>query len=112
MPVALAMARPVQWVTSPGGSELQNLRDNFRRERGLAGFARLVAQDAIDAMLTISPLPAPDSGAAGASPPRDFQHWQALGGKQHDLRPLNLLERTISIAGDRKQALAIFGGRL
>jgi hypothetical protein len=32
-----------------------------------------------------------------------------LGGKQHNLRPLNLLERTISIADDRKQALAIFG---
>ena len=56
-----------------------------------------------------SEMSTPDSGAAGASPPRNFQHWQALGGKQHDLRPLNLLERTISIADDRKQALAIFG---
>lgn len=92
-----------------GTGQLQNLGDNFRRERRPAGFARLVAQEAIDALLTISPLPTPDSGAAGARPPRDFQHWQALGGKQHDLRPLNLLERTISIADDRKQALAIFG---
>jgi len=36
-----------------GTGQLQNLRDNFRRERGLAGFARLVAQEAIDALLTI-----------------------------------------------------------
>jgi hypothetical protein len=37
------------------------------------------------------------------------QHWQPLGGKENDLRSLDVLERTVSIADDGEQPLTIFG---
>ena len=89
--------------------QLQHFRDGPGRKRSAPGFARLVAQKSIDALLAISLLPAPDSWATHVSPPSDFQHGQSLGGKQDDPRPLNVLHGTIAIARDSEQSLAVFG---
>ena len=83
-----------------GTGQLQNFGDDFGRERRPAGLARLVAQEAVDALLAVSPLPAPDCGAAYAGAARDFQNRQALGGKQNDLRTLDMLQRAVSITND------------
>jgi hypothetical protein len=42
--------------------QFQHFRDGPRRKRGSTGFARLVAQKSIDALLAISLLPTPDGG--------------------------------------------------
>ena len=39
-----------------GAGQLQNLRDDLGRKRSPAGLARLVAQEAIDALLAVSLL--------------------------------------------------------
>ena len=94
-----------------GTGQLQNPGHDFGRKRRPAGLARLVAQQAIDALLGVARLPAPDGGTAGPGSSRHFKHRQALGRKDNDSCPLHMLERAIAIADDREQARAIFGGR-
>ena len=104
MPTALAMARPVQWVASPGGSEQVSARTRATASPSsgaLAGLAGLVAQQAVDALLGVALLPAPDRRAADAGAPGDFQNREPLGGEQDDLGALDVLERTVT---DRRRS--------
>ena len=61
-----------------GAGQVHNLGDDLGRKRSTAGFARLVAQQAIDALLSVSRLPAPDRGSADVRAPRHFLHRQAI----------------------------------
>src|SRR5271166_2576558 len=80
--------------------ERQHFGDDAGRKRSPAGLARFVAQETIDSFLAVSLLPAPNSWAADAGAARNFQDGQALGGKDNDLRPLDMLERPVSITND------------
>jgi hypothetical protein len=66
IPAALAIARPVQWVASPGGSAqvCDHLLHSRRAQGRLAGLARGVVKQAIDPGLHEAPLPAPHRGPA------------------------------------------------
>lgn len=91
------------------GDPCQHFSDNLRRKRGPVGFACLVAEKPIQALLATAVLPTPNSRAADASAPRDFQHRQSLGGKQDNLCPLTVFQGAIAITDDGKQSFAIFG---
>ena len=91
--------------------EFENPGDDLGRERRAAGLARLVAQQALDPRFGIPRLPPPDGGSADARPSRRLKHRQALGGKKNDLRPLHMFVRTIAIADNGEQTLAIFSRR-
>ena len=94
-----------------GAGQVHDLGDDTGRKRSAAGLARLVAQEAIDALLSISRLPAPNRRSADPRAPRHFLHRQAVGRKKHDVRPLHMFEQTIAIRDDRQQTLTIFSGR-
>jgi hypothetical protein len=99
-------------VTRPlGAGQVYDLGDDLGRKRRAARLARLVAQQAFDAVLGVSRLPAPDRGSADARMPRDFLHRQAFGRKKDNVRPLHMFERAIAIRDDGQQTLTIFGGR-
>jgi hypothetical protein len=66
-------------------------------------------QESIDALLAISLLPAPNGRAAEPGLARHFDDRQALGGRQDDLRRLDMLERTVAVANNGGQSLEIFG---
>jgi hypothetical protein len=60
--MALAIARPVQWgclVRRLGARQRHDLRRGFRRDRRLAGLARLVAQQTLNPALGKALLPPP-----------------------------------------------------
>jgi hypothetical protein len=74
---------------------------------GLAGRARLVAQQALHACLAVTPLPAPHRRPAESGALRHLGHRQALSRQQNDPRPLDMLIRTVAVADDRGQSRAI-----
>jgi hypothetical protein len=88
--------------------QFENSGDELRVERSAARLAGLVAQQAVDAFLGITLLPAPDHRTADAGAPGDLQNREPLGGKQHDLCALDMFERTRAIGSDRVQSLAVF----
>src|SRR4051794_22178970 len=61
-PAAAAMARPVQWVASPGGSAqvIATIRRTASAQRRFAGLPGLVVQEPVHAFLGVPPPPAPD----------------------------------------------------
>ena len=92
-----------------GAGQVHNLGDDLGRKRSAARLARPVAQQAFDTLLGVSRLPAPDRGSADARAPRHFPHGQAVGRIKDNARPLHMFERTITVAGNGEQTLAIFG---
>ena len=94
-----------------GAGQVQDLGDNLGRKRSAARLARLVAQQAFDALLSVSRLPAPDRRSTDARAPRHFLHRQAVGRTKHNVRAPHMFERAIAIRDDGQQTLAIFGGR-
>ena len=105
-------AGPMRGVTRRlGAGQVYKLGDDLGRKRSAAGLARLVAQEAIDALLSVSRLPAPNRRSADPRAPRHFLHRQAVGRKKHNVRPLHMFERTIAIRDHGQQTLTIFGGR-
>ena len=96
MPIALAIARPVQCVASPGGSA--QVSATTRRtvgvgQRRLAGLAGLVAQQPVDAGLDEALLPAPDRRPADPARRATSATLQPLGRVQDDPRPRDVLLR-------------------
>ena len=111
-PTRSATARPVQCVTSPGGSEQvngQDLGDGLGRHGRLAGWTRLVPQQSFDAFFGEALLPAPYRGAAHADALCDLQHRQALVGAEDDARPLDVLVRAVPVSDESGEALTITG---
>ena len=87
--------------------ERQHFGDDAGRKRSPARLARLVAQETSDSFLPVSLLPAPNSWAADAGLLGDLQDRQALGRKENNPRPLDMFERTTTVAGDHERLLAI-----
>ena len=108
---ALAMARPVQCVASPGGSEQVSCRsgDDLQGQRRATGLARFVAQQAVDALFGIAHLPTPHRRSADAGAARNFRHRQPFGREQNDLSALNMLASAIAVGNRGEQTLAISG---
>ena len=71
---------------------------------------RLVAQQAIDAFLHESLLPAPDADLGGVGLAHDLVGAYAIGGEQHDPGAPNMLLRRIAVA-DQSLKTAPVGGR-
>ena len=94
-----------------GEGQVQYLGDDLGRKRSAARLARPVAQQAFDALLSVSRLPAPDRRSADARAPRHFLHRQAVGRTKDNVRAPHMFERAIAIRDDGQQTLAIFGGR-
>lgn len=61
-----------------------------RRQRFLAGLARLVAQQPVDALLGKALLPSPYGRTAGAALARHRQHRQVVTRQENDPSPLNV----------------------
>jgi len=77
------------------------------RDRCLAGLARFMPQQAVRAFLSEALLPAPYHRAADAKLHRHSLHRSALDRREHDLRALDMLLRTIAISDNRLQHLPI-----
>jgi hypothetical protein len=107
MPAASAIARPVQWVASPGGDHPLDLRPGQRR---LARRPALVLQQSGDPRRHEAFLPPPYRrlGAAHLAPDRKRAH--AIGAQQHNARPLDMLLAAVPIRHDRLEPSAITGG--
>ena len=94
--MALAMARPVQCVTAPGGSRRVRSTTAWTlalRDGRCAGRTGLVAQEAFKALLGVTLLPAPHHWPTDADPFGDLHHRQTVSREQHDLRPLQRASR-------------------
>ena len=94
-----------------GAGQVQHLGDDPDGKRRAARLARLIAQQAFDALLSVSCLPAPDRRSTGARAPRHFLNRQTISRIEHNLRPPHMFERAIAIRDDGQQTLTIFGGR-
>ena len=117
MPVALAIARPVQWVAWCGGS-VQSLPPRrrgsarppalwFPPRSAFAGLAGLVAQQTVNPALGKALLPAPHRRPADADALRHPLPRAAIGRGEHDARPLDVFARPIAVRHDRRQLLAL-----
>ena len=78
-----------------------------RRQRFLAGLARLIAQQPVDTLLGEALLPSPYRRSAGAALARHRQHRQAVGRQENDPSPLSVFLRPVAITDDRSQSQAI-----
>ena len=115
IPMTLAIAGAVQWVVSPSGAprstadhpvfDLASKRRDARRPG-------LVAQQAVDALGHEAGLPAPYGGLADAGAAHDLGGAAAIGGQQHDVRPPDVLVRTVAIRNDHRKSLTIVGGEV
>jgi hypothetical protein len=94
------------WI---GARQRQNLRHRFQRQRGFARPARLVPQQAVNAFLREALLPAPHRRAAGTDLPGHFDNGKMLARVKNDSGPLDMFLRTIAVADDGGQSLAILG---
>src|SRR5437879_4537209 len=106
MPQAAAISAAVQRVLSPGGGLRGQCHDalgHVRAKRSYARRPRLVAQQALDALLHEPLLPAPDTGLGLARPAHDLIGPQTLSRKQHDLRSPDVLLRRIAVLQNNLQ---------
>lgn len=87
----------------------QNLGDSRRREGLLAGFARLVAQQAIHSFLGEAPLPAPNCRSAGSGLARHVEDGQLVRRQKDDASPQDMLLRAVTITDNGCQSRAIVG---
>ena len=111
IPAVFAIARPVQWVASPGGSEQVRVttRRTIRVAQGrLPGLAGGIAQQPVDPGLGEAPLPAPHRRPADRGPFGHLRDRQPLGRRQNDLSPRHMLLGAVAIDDDRLQMSTIF----
>src|SRR3954447_9124347 len=107
MPAASAIAAPVQWVASCGGSVAvrATTRSMTSWPSGATRGGRVLSRKRLREAL----LPAPDAGLRLAGPAHDLGRAEAAGRKQHDFGPPGMLLRGVAVADDRFQAAAIEG---
>ena len=113
MPAAFAIMAAVQWVASRrriGQRQRDHALGHFGAERRDARGPRLVAQQAVEALLAEALLPAPDAGLRLARPAHDLVRAEAVGRQQHDLGPPDMLLGRVAVADQRLEAAAV-GGR-
>jgi hypothetical protein len=109
-PSPLAMARPVQWMTAPGGS--RRVRSTtaciLACDTGGMPSGRVLSRHRPSMPSWVKRCcQAPHHRPADASPIGNLQHRQALGGQQDDLRPLNVFRRAPSVLDDSFQVRAM-----
>jgi hypothetical protein len=104
MSVALAIARPVQWVASPGGSA--QVKATTRRTVASAGLR--LASRAGDAGLGEAALPAPHRRPADPGAPCDLGDAQPRGRMEDDPSPRHVLLSAVAIGDDRLETSTIF----
>jgi hypothetical protein len=90
--------------------QADNLGDVFRGDRRLAGRARAVAKQTVDARPHEPLLPAPDAGLGFAGLGHDRRGAKALAAQKHDASPPDVLLRAFRVGDDRPQSLIIPGG--
>ncbi len=90
--------------------QCQHLRDGLGRQRRPAGFARLITQQPIHALLGIAQLPAPHRRPAGPAAPGNLENRQALGRMKNDPRPLHMLLGAVAIRDQTPKLGTIFHG--
>ena len=101
-------ARPMSGLSGRlAARQRQDFGHGRRRQRLLAGLARLVAQQPVDTLLGEALLPSPYRRTADGSLARHRQHRQAVARQENDPSPLNVFLRPVSITGDRRQSQAI-----
>ena len=83
------------------------LHDDRFGDRRLAGLARLVVQQPVDAGLHEAALPAPYAGLRDPGSAHDLRRAKAFGGGQDDPRPPHMFLGTFAIGHDRFQPLPI-----
>ena len=108
--MAAARVRPVQCVVSPGGAasvRLTSLPDRLARQRSLAGWPRLVAQEAIHAFMHEPLLPTPDDRLRQAGAAHDLHRPAVLGGRQDDFRPPHDLRGRVTIRDEREEPFPV-----
>jgi hypothetical protein len=92
------------------GHEVDNLLDGRGRQRWLARFARLVAQQPINALLHKPRLPAPYHRLGFARPPYDLGGPAAISGGKDDMGAPHMLLRRAAIRDDCLKPTAIHRG--
>src|SRR5262245_15315495 len=92
------------------GHEVDNLLDGRGRQRWLARFARLVAQQPINALLHKPRLPAPYHRLGFARPAHDLGGPAAISGGKDDLGARHMLLQGAAIRDDRLKPTAIHWG--
>jgi hypothetical protein len=92
------------------GHEVDNLLDGRGRQWQLAGLARLIAQQPINALCHKPRLPGPHHGFCLARPPHDLGGTAAVGGGEDDLGAPHVLLRRTAIRDDRLKPTAILSG--
>lgn len=93
-----------QWV---GQREGDHPLGDVRPERLDPGGARLVAQQAVDALVHEALLPAPHASFGDAGPTHDLSGADAIGAQQHDSRPPDVLLGRVPVAGQRLKAMPV-----
>ena len=102
-------ARPMSGLSGRlAARQRQDFGHGRRRQRLLAGLARLIAQQPVDTLLGEALLPSPYRRSAGVGLARHRQHRQAVGRQENDPSPLNVFLRPVAIADDRSQSHTIF----
>src|SRR5215469_3214422 len=110
MPMALAIARPVQWVAWCGGSVQVSATTRavvFRRDRRLAGLAGLVPQQTFDPGLGKALLPPPYRRPADPDALCHPLRRVPIRRGEHNARPLDVLARLVAVGRDRDQLLTL-----
>ena len=92
-----------------GARQRQHFRHRLRRQRRLARFARLIAQQRIHPPFGVASLPAPHRGTASAALPRNIENGALFSRVENNPSPLHMLLRAVAILDDRRQAQAVFG---
>jgi hypothetical protein len=113
IPTRSAIAPAVQWVRSSGGGterECHHPLGNPGRQRWDARWPRLVAQQAVHALLYEAVLPAPDNTPREIHLAHNLCSAAAGGGQQNDAGAPDMFLRAVAICNDRGQPLAIAGG--
>ena len=90
-----------------GKRQINNPLDDIGSQRSLAGPARLVAQQTIDALAHEALLPAPDNRLRQPRPAHDFQRSAAIGRGQNDAGARRMFLRSVAIPDDPIEATPI-----
>jgi hypothetical protein len=89
------------------GHQIDDPSNGCGRQRRLAGFSRLIAQQAIDTFGHKPGLPSPDHRLGPAGSAHDLGRAAAVGGGKDDLGAPNMLLRRATVGDDRLKPTAI-----
>ena len=125
MPVALAIARPVQWgrlmrrhgaepapaKARESGGQRHHPRRGIRRDRRFAGLAGLVAQQTVNPALGNALLPPTHRQPADAKALRYPLRRVPIRRGEHNTGPFSVLARPVAVDRNRCQVFALRGAQ-